>query len=74
MGDFELGARLLIYGGILLTFGGPIINNMFQPGRVYKVSWGSRQRQAFTAISCPYWLFMAISGHFWLSLKYSGLC
>ena len=35
MGDFELGARLLIYGGILLTFGGPIINNMFQPAIVF---------------------------------------
>ena len=29
MGDFELGARLLTYGGILSTFGGVIINNIF---------------------------------------------
>ena len=27
MGDFELGARLFTYGGILLTEGGVIINN-----------------------------------------------
>ena len=30
MGDFELGARLLTYGGILSTFGGVIINNIFR--------------------------------------------
>ena len=29
MGDFELGARLLTYGGISSTFGGVIINNIF---------------------------------------------
>ena len=28
-GDFQLGQRLLTFGGILLTFGGVIIINMF---------------------------------------------
>ena len=31
-GDFELGARLLTYGGILLIFGGVIINYIFEDG------------------------------------------